>query len=162
VAEAIDRRYFFDAGLRFACRRCGACCTGAPGRVRASGPEAQAIAGLLGRPLTDLVPTLLIPDGQGFRVREHPDGRCVFYAAGCRIYPARPVQCRAYPFWFEILRTEAAWRREAARCPGIGEGNRYDREEILALLSRDRRLAESEEIAPETAEDDQPPMTIDR
>lgn len=99
------------------------------------------MAAVLGRPLGKLVPGWLIPDGRRFLVRERQDGRCVFYDRGCRVYAARPVQCRTYPFWLRNLRSEAAWRREAARCPGIGTGRRYRPEEILDTLARDRRLA---------------------
>lgn len=34
-----QRSNFFDAGIRFECRRCGACCTGDPGIVRVNERE---------------------------------------------------------------------------------------------------------------------------
>jgi hypothetical protein len=30
----------------------------------------------------------------------------------CRIYQARPIQCSTYPFWPNILESEAAWDEE--------------------------------------------------
>ncbi len=71
-------------------------------------------------------------------IREHADGCCVFYADGCLIYPVRPLQCRIYPFWFNILRSEKKWRQEEKQCAGIGKGRLYTREEILELVARDK------------------------
>jgi hypothetical protein len=51
-----------------------------------------------------------------------------------RIYPVRPLQCRTYPFWFQNLRSEKKWRLTGTACPGIGQGRRYSKDEILALL----------------------------
>ena len=50
-------------------------------------------------------------------------GRCPFLLDNrrCRIYPVRPLQCRTYPWWPEFARP-MAWRTEARRCEGIGQG----------------------------------------
>jgi Fe-S-cluster containining protein len=52
-------------------------------------------------------------------------GACIFLDAEgkCVIYAVRPVQCRTYPFWPELVNSEADWRREAHRCEGINRGN---------------------------------------
>jgi Fe-S-cluster containining protein len=41
---------------------------------------------------------------------------------GCSIHPAKPTQCRLFPFWPEIVSSLKAWRRTARLCPGIGQG----------------------------------------
>ena len=41
---------------------------------------------------------------------------------GGRVYPVRPLQCRTYPFWPEVLASRQAWQREARRCEGINRG----------------------------------------
>ena len=100
----LDRhRYFFDSGIRFQCQRCGACCTGAPGVIRASDAEATAIAGFLGLPVRQAIRTLMYPWEDGYSIREDDDGRCLFYDEGCRIYPVRPRQCRTFPFYPQTL-----------------------------------------------------------
>ena len=50
--------------------------------------------------------------------------RCAFLDDDkrCRIYPVRPVQCRTYPFWPELVESKFAWRAEARRCEGINRG----------------------------------------
>jgi uncharacterized protein len=59
--------------------------------------------------------------GEGLRWE---NDRCVFLDANdrCRIYAARPTQCRTYPFWTEVLRSRASWRATAGLCEGVGRG----------------------------------------
>ena len=37
-------------------------------------------------------------------LRERANGECVFWdrQAGCTVYPARPAQCRTWPFWESV------------------------------------------------------------
>lgn len=131
----IDHRsYFFDAGIRFACQRCGACCTGAPGVVRVNDADIAGIAVYLGLSGSRLVAEYLTAWENGYRVREADDGRCLFYADGCRIYAIRPMQCRTFPFWIANLRSESRWEAISRDCPGIGRGRHYTKEEILGIL----------------------------
>ena len=41
---------------------------------------------------------------------------------GCSIHPAKPTQCRIFPFWPEQVESKREWREIAAYCPGIGKG----------------------------------------
>jgi len=145
--DFLDRRYFFDDGLRFACQRCGACCGGAPGLVWVGGREAAAIADFMHCP-SAAAAEFFIPRGQGFAVREYSDGRCWFYEQGCRIYPLRPMQCRIYPFWLVHLRSEESWQAAARQCPGIGQGRLYTRAAILDFVALDRRLCQLADFIP--------------
>jgi uncharacterized protein len=127
--------YFFDDGIHFTCRQCGACCTGAPGVIRVSDMEIEAMAAFLNLPIDRFMATAVRPVDHGFSLCEHEaDGSCVFYEDGCMVYPVRPRQCRTYPFWFSVLRSEDRWRQVARQCPGIGRGRRYSREEILQIV----------------------------
>lgn len=135
-----QRPYFFDAGIRFQCKRCGACCNGAPGIVRVNEREVAGIAAYLGMSDSGVVDAYLSPRENGYRVREAPDGRCLFFESGCRIYPVRPLQCRTFPFWFANLRSEARWEAVRRECPGIGAGRRYTRTDILDILQQGMRL----------------------
>jgi len=136
MAFLFDRPYIFDAGLHFACRRCGTCCTGTPGIIRVSADEIDRITAYLDVPRQQFRRDFLIQWQATLSIGEHADGRCFFYDQGCRIYPVRPRQCRVYPFWFNILRTESRWVREAQQCPGIGAGRLYTREEVLQRVAR--------------------------
>jgi Fe-S-cluster containining protein len=130
-----QRPYFFDAGIRFACQRCGACCTGDPGVVRVELREIADIAGYLGVSLSAVIVTAIHPHGNGHRICETSDGRCLFFDDGCRIYPVRPLQCRTFPFWFANLRAEARWHKISYQCPGIGNGRLYTKNEIIDIIS---------------------------
>ena len=48
------------------------------------------------------------------QLKNDPTGTaCVFLNdQKCRIYEARPVQCSTYPFWPNLLESEAAWDEE--------------------------------------------------
>ena len=53
----------------------------------------------------------------------------------CAVYPARPKQCRTWPFWPENLASPEDYLRAAQRCPGMkhgleGEGHFYPIEQI--------------------------------
>ena len=129
-----QRSYFFDAGIRFECRRCGACCTGDPGVVRVNEQEIAEIAAYLGMSETAVGDAFLYPWENEQRIRETDDGRCLFFEDGCRIYPVRPDQCQTFPFWFANLRAETRWNRIHNQCPGIGSGRLYTKTDILDIL----------------------------
>ena len=126
--------YFFDNGIRFACRRCGNCCTGAPGIVRVNRREIIDIAAHVKMPQERFIQTYLTPWEGGHTIKEDKDGNCLFFENGCRIYPVRPQQCRQFPFWFNNLRSEARWQMIRRQCPGIGHGRLYTKTQILEIL----------------------------
>lgn len=41
----------------------------------------------------------------------------------CRVYAARPTQCRTYPFWAGNMIGEAEWKTEGVRCEGISKAS---------------------------------------
>lgn len=71
------------------------------------------------------------------------DGNCPFLQDGrCGVHPARPLQCRTYPFLpedgFTPAESSYTWRHEKKFCPGIGKGRLYRKEEIADIM-RGRR-----------------------
>ena len=57
------------------------------------------------------------------RLRKPRSKQCHFLnASGCSIHPVKPVQCRLFPFWPELLESRKAWEETGRRCPGIGTG----------------------------------------
>ena len=57
------------------------------------------------------------------RFRKPREKQCPFLAEhGCSIHPAKPTQCRTFPFWPELLERESEWKGTAKFCPGIGKG----------------------------------------
>ena len=115
---------FAAGGLRFACQPdCGACCS-RPGQVRLDRSEARAMAAALGLGQAEFRRRWVLNAGGALRLVDGPDGACPFLGEDrrCRVYAARPAQCRRYPFWPELLADASTWEWEALRCPGIGQG----------------------------------------
>jgi len=128
--------YFFDAGLRFACCRCGACCTGASGTIYVARDEIAPVAAALFVSEAELIERYCYPFRDSFSLRERKDGSCCLYDGGCTVYPVRPRQCRTWPFWFDVMRSEKRWHNAAKNCPGIGRGRLHTREEILRCIAQ--------------------------
>jgi Fe-S-cluster containining protein len=77
--------------------------------------------------------------GSRLSLRERENGDCAMLRDGktCAVYAVKPRNCSSYPFWEGVLKDEEAWREEAARCEGIGQGDLYTREEIDRIAGGD-------------------------
>jgi Fe-S-cluster containining protein len=68
---------------------------------------------------------------------ERPNKDCVFWKDGCSVYEARPLQCRAFPFWPSILKNfSGTWKSAARNCPGMGRGILHSAETIDEWLEK--------------------------
>jgi uncharacterized protein len=124
---------WYHEGLRFRCTGCGACCTGEPGYMWVNEAEIHAMAAALGIAPEDFEKTFVRHEGRRRTLKERPDGDCVLLhdaTSRCRVYAARPRQCRSWPFWSSNLRTPEDWQRTCEACPGAGTGPRIPLEEI--------------------------------
>jgi Fe-S-cluster containining protein len=72
---------------------------------------------------------------------EKKNNDCIFFneRKQCEIYEVRPVQCRSYPFWEQLVQDEASWKAESLQCPGIGKGRIHSRQEIEHWLHLRRK-----------------------
>ena len=124
---------WYRDGLQFHCTQCGNCCTGAPGAVWVSEDELQAIADHLNKSIGE-IRLLHTRQVRGkLSLREFANGDCEFFDSktrGCSIYPARPVQCRTWPFWNSNLESPETWQQTGRECPGLGRGEFVSLEEI--------------------------------
>jgi len=50
------------------------------------------------------------------------------------VYPARPRQCRTFPFWPENLRSPESWNELEEFCGGVDHGRVYPLSEIQSVL----------------------------
>ncbi|MCH2582026.1 MAG: YkgJ family cysteine cluster protein [Planctomycetes bacterium] len=124
---------WYREGLSFSCTRCGDCCTGVPGYVWVEPTEIEALAKHLGLSVDSFGERYLRKVGRRYSLIEKPGGDCIFFDKGCSVYPARPTQCRTFPFWRSNLKSERAWDEIADECPGIGQGKLFPVEEIEVL-----------------------------
>ena len=128
---------WYSEGLKFQCTQCGNCCTGAPGYVWITVPELYRMAEFLGMDDREFARKYVRKANGRLSLIERPNGDCIFYEKGCSIYPVRPTQCRAFPFWREILQRPSNWEHAGTECPGINEGPVHTAEEIDQLLQED-------------------------
>ena len=94
MGKLYNRSYFFDQGLHFECQQCGVCCTGDPGIIYVDRDEVPRIAEYLCVEVSLFIEKYLYPYRAGYSIKEHSDGRCLFYDDRCSIYPVRPDQCK--------------------------------------------------------------------
>jgi Fe-S-cluster containining protein len=72
------------------------------------------------------------------RLRMAAVARCPFLVdSGCSIHPAKPTQCRIFPFWPAQVNNKREWLKTARYCPGIGKGK---------LIQIDTARAQAEEM----------------
>ena len=70
------------------------------------------------------------------RLRKPRHSQCHFLRDnGCSIHPAKPTQCRLFPFWPELVKSTRAWDAAAHACPGIGQGPLVQIGEALEIAS---------------------------
>jgi len=129
---------WFRDGLSFECTRCGACCTGAPGYVWVNSEEIARLAEHRGESVDQFAKRYARRVGNRFSLIEKPGGDCIFWdkRRGCTVYPARPVQCRTWPFWPENLESPEAWDQAKRACPGSGQGQWFSLEEIREAAAK--------------------------
>jgi Fe-S-cluster containining protein len=127
---------WYKDGLRFQCTRCGNCCTGPPGYVWVNEEEVEALARFRGETVEEVTALYTRAVDSRRSLREKANGDCVFFdrRAGCTVYPARPRQCRTWPFWESNVDTPGDWERTCAVCPGSGKGELISAEEITRRL----------------------------
>lgn len=116
---------WYKDGLQFSCTGCGNCCTGPAGYVWVSEAEIAQIAQFRGQSVGEIkiFHTRLV--GAKVSLTEFANGDCTFFdpsSRKCTIYPARPTQCRTWPFWRSNLRHPEAWKKVQETCPGAGHG----------------------------------------
>ena len=97
---------------------------GAPGYVWVDAEEIARLAEFRGETVDAVLAAVrpagrrsLQPDREA-RGRLHLLGQ----QAGCTVYPARPVQCRTWPFWPENIETPEDWEHVTRGLPRLGRG----------------------------------------
>ncbi|MFL6414228.1 MAG: YkgJ family cysteine cluster protein [Bryobacteraceae bacterium] len=132
-----------ENSLRFTCQPgCTRCCR-VKGYVYLSEADLVRAAAYLGLTTADFEAKYLIRYRRLLRLRRTPQKECHFLREnGCSIHPAKPTQCRLYPFWPELVENREAWKRERDVCPGIGKG------ELIQIGSACEIAHEMKEVYP--------------
>lgn len=111
--------------LRFECQSgCSKCCE-VSGFVYLTEADVSRAAAFLGLEQAEFESRYVFRTRHSRRLRKprQRGKQCPFLeAGGCSIHPVKPVQCRLFPFWPELVEDRAAWQQTATWCPGIGQG----------------------------------------
>lgn len=142
----MPKKKFWRQGLQFECHRCGHCCTFPGGVVYATEKEFRTIAAHLNLTFEAFLETYT-ENSDGYVTLKSPnDGPCIFYDNGCSIYPVRPTQCRTFPFWPDILKSQKRWDNESELCCGMDKGKLWSEKEIeVQLKTNDQELLKAQE-----------------
>ena len=134
-----------DSGsLRFECTQCGGCCKyqGEYAHVYVTRDELAGLTKHLGLTRREFKRRYAFVDKDGWTQLKTVENRCVFLdpkTNGCAVYPARPVQCRTFPFWPGFV-VDGEWTDEVKEmCEGIGRGRLYTIEEAEVHMAEMRQ-----------------------
>jgi len=110
-------------GLRFECQPgCTACCE-QKGFVYLTEDDVPRAAQFLGMTAAAFERKYVYRTKNRRRLRVPRDSQCTFLRdGGCSIHPAKPTQCRIFPFWPELVQSRQEWLKAAKYCPGMGKG----------------------------------------
>jgi Fe-S-cluster containining protein len=149
MQEEVMGDRWYQKGLNFTCTRCSRCCRHDSGYVFLSETDISALASHFSLDRQAFIKRYCTSVDLGLAKRisliEQENFDCVFWKdGGCSVYDARPLQCRAYPFWPQILDSPASWQDVRHECPGIDVGTWHSPETIESWLIARRREPFSE------------------
>jgi uncharacterized protein len=109
--------------MRFQCQEgCTNCCT-QKGFVYLTEEDVLRLASFTGVPAAEFEGRYVYRTRNFRRLRVPRGSTCHFLLEnGCAVHPAKPVQCRIFPFWPELMDDRKEWDKTASWCPGIGKG----------------------------------------
>ncbi len=101
-------------GLRFTCQPgCTECCR-REGFVYLTDGDLARAAGFLGMAAAAFEGQYCYRTRNRLRLRMPRAGTCRFLVpGGCAIHPAKPTQCRVFPFWPELAASRREWKKAA-------------------------------------------------
>jgi Fe-S-cluster containining protein len=133
--ESGEYDYYYPKGVRWGCKRCGACCRDASHRPRKvlllqSDVERFEKAGETNFKVDVAGEAPFVAE------MKKAGGACIYLTReGCRVYPSRALLCRTYPFWIEKDGRSFEIRFDS-RCPGFGHGGELREDFYRSLLTQ--------------------------
>jgi hypothetical protein len=135
--KAVDN--WWQDGVRFQCQGSGKCCVshGEFGFVYLTLEDRQRMAAVLKLTTATFTRRYCKKTDGVFHLKDLDRPECVFLEKKrCTVYEARPMQCRTWPFWPEVMNPKAWAKDVKAFCPGVGKGPLIKAEEIQSVLEK--------------------------
>jgi len=123
------------ARIRFTCQPgCTNCCN-QKGYVYLTEADVTRAAAFVGLTRAAFERKYIYRTQRLIRLRKPAGSQCHFLKVGaCGIHPAKPTQCRTFPFWPDLLNDPDDWKATKAYCPGIGVGGFVPLAEVMKAL----------------------------
>ncbi|MDR2864292.1 MAG: YkgJ family cysteine cluster protein [Spirochaetaceae bacterium] len=140
-----SKKPFYADGLSFSCVSCSLCCRRDSGYVFLTENDLRLLLNELAMPYEEFVPVYcrwvkLGTSGFEFlSLKETSNYDCIFWKKTCSVYKARPLQCRNYPFWKDLLISKKIWKEALAECPGVGHGELHSKEFIESCIKEEKK-----------------------
>ena len=145
-----EKKLFYEKGLHFTCTGCSTCCRYESGYVFLSKSDVSRLLIFLKmdnkaflEQFCRWIPSL--SDTEQLSLDEKSDYDCVFWSqsaqngkGGCLVYDARPLQCRAFPFWSTVVYDLNSWKATSRECPGMDKGALHTKDSIEKWLAMRR------------------------
>jgi Fe-S-cluster containining protein len=109
--------------MRFQCQAgCTACCD-QQGFVYLTEEDIPRLAGFVKLTTMAFEARYVFRTKNLRRLRVPRHAQCEFLKdGGCSVHPAKPLQCRAFPYWPELVGNKRNWEKTGNWCPGVGKG----------------------------------------
>ena len=109
--------------MRFQCQPgCIRCCE-QKGHVYVTPEDITRLAAHTGLSRAEFQRKYLCGTAPLLRFRKPRGKQCAFLTTtGCSVHAIKPLQCRSFPYWPEILDKPSERKEIAAYCPGMGRG----------------------------------------
>lgn len=132
------KKKWWDDGIRFQCQGSGQCCVsrGEFGFVYLTLEDRKRMAKVLKLSTASFTRQYCQKTDGVYHLKDGQGPDCIFLKdKRCSVYEGRPVQCRTWPFWPEVMNAKT-WKKEVAKfCPGVGKGRVHSASEIRSTLS---------------------------
>jgi Fe-S-cluster containining protein len=136
---------WWEKGVKFECQGSGKCCVsrGEYGYVYLTLEDRQNLAKHFKLSTREFSKKYCKKEDDLWVLKDFTKS-CVFLEGkSCAVYAARPMQCRTWPFWPELMNARA-WNKEVkGYCPGVGKGKVWEKAEIeknIKLQLRSEKL----------------------
>jgi hypothetical protein len=115
--------FAIHSAMRFQCQPgCIRCCE-QKGFVYVTREDIARLAEHLGITRAEFKRRYLCGTAPLLRFRKQRQKQCPFLLSdGCSVHEVKPLQCRSFPYWPELLDKASERREAAAFCPGMNRG----------------------------------------